>query len=151
MNRAARSAVVHLLAVVAYLCAAAGLPAAEPKPQAQQLIDRGLAFLKSQQKEDGGWQRPNEPPGVTAIVLRAFVADSSHDASTDFVRRGYEKLFSYQQPNGGIYQDMLANYNTSIAISAMAAAEEPAFRERMERAVAFLKRLQYNDRADNAP
>ncbi len=36
----------------------------------QYLIDRGLNYLKSQQKPDGGWQRETDPPGVTAIVPR---------------------------------------------------------------------------------
>ncbi|MEA2735535.1 MAG: hypothetical protein QOE14_1986, partial [Humisphaera sp.] len=48
-----------------------------------------------------------------------------------------------QLDSGGIYQDLLANYNTAIAVSALAAAKEPAFKPRMDRAVAFLKVLQW--------
>jgi squalene-hopene/tetraprenyl-beta-curcumene cyclase len=109
----------------------------------QYLIDRGLNYLKSQQKPDGGWQRETDPPGVTAIVLRAFVQDEKFPAKTPFVEKGFEKLFSYQLDSGGIYQDLLANYNTAIAVSAIAAANEPAYKEHMDRAVAFLKRLQW--------
>ena len=111
----------------------------------QYLIDRGLNFLKTQQKEDGGWQRETDPPGVTAIVLRAFVRDEKFPASTPFVKKGYDKLFSYQLDSGGIYQDLLANYNTAIAVSAIAAANEPAYQERMDKAVAFLKQLQWTE------
>ena len=111
----------------------------------QYLIDRGLNFLKTQQKPDGGWQRETDPPGVTAIVLRAFVRDEKFPAKTPFVKKGYDKLFSYQLDSGGIYQDLLANYNTAIAISAIAAANEPAYRERMDKAVAFLKQLQWTE------
>lgn len=111
--------------------------------RAQHLIDRGLDFLKQQQQPDGGWQKPNEPPGITALVLRAFVLHPRYDARTPLVAKGYEKLFSYQLDTGGIYQDMLANYNTAIAVSAIAAADEPAFKERLDRAVAFLKQLQW--------
>jgi squalene-hopene/tetraprenyl-beta-curcumene cyclase len=111
------------------------------------LVDRSLNFLRGQQKPDGGWQRPNDPPGVTAIVLRAFVSDPAKkfDADTDFVKKGYQKLFSYQLDTGGIYQDMLANYNTAIAVSAIAAADKPEYRERLDRAIAFLKNLQWTD------
>src|SRR5437764_2267039 len=28
-------------------------------------IDKGLSFLKAQQKPDGGWQRENDPPAIT--------------------------------------------------------------------------------------
>src|SRR5688500_17400963 len=60
----------------------------------QYLIDRSLNYLKTQQKPDGGWQRETDPPGVTAIVLRAFVRDEKFPAKTPFVKKGYDKLFS---------------------------------------------------------
>ena len=40
---------------------------------------------------------------------------------------------------------MLANYNTAIAISALAAAKEAEYQEPQAKAVAFLKRLQWSD------
>jgi squalene-hopene/tetraprenyl-beta-curcumene cyclase len=78
-------------------------------------------------------------------VLRAFVRDEKFSASTPFVKKGYDKLFSYQLDSGGIYQDLLANYNTAIAVSAIAAANEPAYQARMDKAVAFLKQLQWTE------
>ena len=68
---------------------------------------------------------------------------TKYDAKTDFVKKGYDKLLSYQLEDGGIYKDLLANYNTAIAVSALAAAENPAFKERIDRAVAYLKGLQW--------
>lgn len=118
--------------------------------KAQKLIDQGLAYLKSQQKPDGGWQSERDPPAITAIVLRAFVTDPRFGASTDFVRKGYDKLLGYQLDDGGIYKDALANYNTAIAISALAAAEEPSFRPRIDKAVAYLKGLQWTDMTTSA-
>src|SRR5262245_7565078 len=94
--------------------------------KAQATIDKGLSFLKSQQKPDGGWQNEKEPPPITAIVLKAFAQDQRYDANTDFVKKGYDKLLGYQVENGGIYTDLLASYNTAIAVSALAAAENPA-------------------------
>src|SRR5687768_10286656 len=92
---------------------------------AQQTVDRAVEYLKSQQKPDGSWQTGNAPPAITAIALKAIVQHPKYDAQTDFVRKGYEKLLSYQYEDGGIYKDLLANYNTAIAISALAAADEP--------------------------
>jgi squalene-hopene/tetraprenyl-beta-curcumene cyclase len=121
-------------------------PSRSAEDRAQKLIDSGLNYLKSQQKPDGGWQRENDPPGVTAIVLRAFVQDPKYPVSTNFVRKGYDKLLSYQQlDSGGIYQDLLANYNTAIAVSALAAANDPTYKARLDRAVAFLKGLQWTE------
>jgi squalene-hopene/tetraprenyl-beta-curcumene cyclase len=119
--------------------------------RAQALIDGGLTYLKSQQKPDGGWQNETDPPAMTAIVLKAFVQDAKYDAKTDFVKRGYDQLLSYQLEDGGIYKDLLANYNTAIAISALSAAEEPTYRERIDRAVAYLKGLQWTPNTPAGP
>jgi squalene-hopene/tetraprenyl-beta-curcumene cyclase len=111
--------------------------------RAERLSSHGIAYLQARQKPDGGWQGENDPPAITAIVLKAMVQDETYDANTPFVKRGYDKLLSYQLEDGGIYKDLLANYNTAIAISSLAAAEDPAYRERIDRAVAYLKKLQW--------
>jgi squalene-hopene/tetraprenyl-beta-curcumene cyclase len=116
--------------------------------RAQAAIDKGLAYLKSQQKPDGSWQNEKDPPAMTAVVLKAFVQDKpKYNANTDFVKRGFDRLLSYQLEDGGIYKDLLANYNTAIALSALAAADNPAFKERIDRAVAYLKGLQWTDKS----
>src|SRR5688500_3975881 len=65
----------------------------DPASHAQVLIERGLEFLKSQQKPDGGWHSEKEPPGLTAIVLRAF-AQSDKYPKEPFVKKGFERLLS---------------------------------------------------------
>jgi squalene-hopene/tetraprenyl-beta-curcumene cyclase len=123
--------------------AAPAANAQDPAARAQALIDKGLAYLKSQQKPDGGWAGEKEPPAITALVLRAFVADSKYTADTDFVKKGYDRLLSFQLDNGGIYRDLLANYNTAIAVSALAAANKPEFQTHINRGVAYLRGLQW--------
>jgi squalene-hopene/tetraprenyl-beta-curcumene cyclase len=126
-------------------------PSHDAAADAQAVIDRGLALLKSRQNPDGGWQGASDPPAMTAIVLKAFVQDPKYDANSDFVKKGYDKLLSYQLESGGIYKDLLANYNTAIAVSALAAAEHPAFRPRIDQAVAYLKGLQWTERTPPGP
>jgi squalene-hopene/tetraprenyl-beta-curcumene cyclase len=123
---------------------------ASHEQKAQALIDKGLDFLKSQQKPDGGWQGDRDPPGITALVLRSFVQDANYKADTDFIKRGYDKLLSYQVPDGGIYQDALANYNTAIAISALSAAEGGQYKSNIDKAVAYLKGLQWTEMVTSA-
>lgn len=130
--------ILILLAFVARASASA-----DPSVEAQRVIDRALDYLKTQQQPDGSWQREKDPPAVTALVLRAFVLDDKYDSKTDFVARGYDRLLSFQMEAGGIYKDLLANYNTAIAVSALAAADDPAFAPAIDRAVAFLKGLQW--------
>jgi squalene-hopene/tetraprenyl-beta-curcumene cyclase len=141
MTRRFSTALVALVAVLGLNVAC--LFADAPADTAKSLADKGLNFLKTQQQPDGGWQQQNQPPGVTALVLRAFVLHPDYTAQTPLVKKGFEKLFTYQLDSGGIYQDSLANYNTAIAVSAIAAAKEPAFKERLDRGVAYLKGIQW--------
>jgi squalene-hopene/tetraprenyl-beta-curcumene cyclase len=142
----------HIVVVVIVTLLANGAVAHDnPAARAQALIDRGLAYLGDQQQADGAWHRDGEPPAITAIALRAFLGDAKYSASDDFIARGLQNLLSYQQPNGGIYRDMQANYNTAIAIRTLAATGEAKYVEPMERAVGFLRRLQWDERIDDAP
>jgi squalene-hopene/tetraprenyl-beta-curcumene cyclase len=132
----------HFFPAILSLVFAAGA-LANPTEQAQKSVDAGIAYLKSQQNPDGSWQQEKDPPAITALVLRAIVVDEKFDSNTDFVARGYEKLLSYQTEAGGIYKDLLANYNTAVAISALAAADDPKFAPNIAAAVAYLKKLQW--------
>ncbi len=117
-----------------------------PAETAQAAIDRGIAYLKTMQNPDGGWQaNEQQPPAISAIVLMAIVQDEKYDANTDFVKKGYEKLLSFQMEDGGIYKDLLANYNTAIAVAALSAAENPEYRPRIDAAVNYLRQLQWTD------
>jgi squalene-hopene/tetraprenyl-beta-curcumene cyclase len=123
----------------------------DAQARAHDIIVKGLAYLKTQQKPDGSWQSDRDPPAITAIVLKAFVQSPPYSYKDDFIARGYAKLLSYQLPDGGIYKDLLANYNTSIAISALSAANNPEFKPHIDAAVAYLKKLQWNNPGGIAP
>jgi Prenyltransferase and squalene oxidase repeat len=119
--------------------------AADPNQLAQATIDKALAYLKSAQKPDNGWQGQYDPPGITALVLRAFISDKQYNTHQPFLAKGFEKLLSYQVANGGIYKDVLACYNTAIAISALAESNDPQYRGAMLKALDFLRTLQWSD------
>ncbi|HEY0007916.1 MAG TPA: prenyltransferase/squalene oxidase repeat-containing protein, partial [Tepidisphaeraceae bacterium] len=141
MNHRSR---VIALSLAALAVASHGAFAADPGEKAQAVIDKGLAYLKSQQQPDGGWQRSNrEPPAITAIALRPFVQEPAYNSKTDFVAKGFEKLLAYQNEDGGIYKDLLASYNTAIAVSTLVKANDPAFKPQIDKAVEYLKRLQW--------
>lgn len=113
--------------------------------RARAALDKAVDYLKSQQKSTGGWGAEKDPPAVTALVLKAIVAGRPQDRQADYVTRGYQNLLSHQLADGGIYRDLLANYNTAIAVSALAAAKNPEYRDEIERAVAYLKALQWTE------
>src|SRR5258706_14014993 len=117
----------------------------------QATIDKSITWLKSQQKPDGGWQKENEPPAMTALVLRAMLQSGKVDAQTPEIKKGFDKLLSYQLNNGGIFKDLLGTYNTAIAITALTAANDPKYKENLEKAVEYLKSLQWNDAIQGLP
>jgi hypothetical protein len=45
--------------------------AGTPEVQDHDLIAKGLAYLKDHQRPEGTWHTPQEPPGISAIVLKA--------------------------------------------------------------------------------
>jgi squalene-hopene/tetraprenyl-beta-curcumene cyclase len=124
--------------------------AADTNALATATVDKAFAYLKSQQKPDNSWQAEVDPPGVSALVLKSFMEDERYDADMPFLDRGFDKLLSYQLQNGGIYQDLLANYNTAIAISALAVSREAEYKPAIAKALAYLRTLQWSDKIEGA-
>jgi len=118
---------------------------------ATSTVDKGLDYLKKNQQPDYGWQGEVDPPGITALVLKGFMEDERYDADMPFLENGFNKLLSYQFSNGGIYKDALANYNTAIAISALAVSKEAEYKAPMAKAIAYLRSLQWSDKIEGSP
>ncbi|MEM6314915.1 MAG: hypothetical protein AAF743_12555, partial [Planctomycetota bacterium] len=116
---------------------------ASPADDARQMIDDGLTFLAAAQQDDGTWQPVEQvPPAITALVLRGMV--ETYGIDDPRVVAGYDALVAQQVADGGIYDDLLANYNTAIAISALAAANDDGrYDAEIERAIAYIRRLQW--------
>jgi squalene-hopene/tetraprenyl-beta-curcumene cyclase len=124
---------------------------ADPAGAAQAQIDRGLAFLKSQQQPDGGWQLGEDPPAITAIALKAFVQDPHFNANDPFLQKAFDKLLSYQKDDGSISDDKLATYNTAIALSALGESKLPKYQKAMEKALGYLRDIQWTDKVEGVP
>ncbi len=123
----------------------------DPASAGQKTIDKALAYLKTQQQADGSFQKSDrEPPAVTALALKALARDSNFGPKAEATKKAIDYLFGVQQPNGGIYRDMLANYNTAISVSALASVDDPAIKERIAKAVAYLKNAQFTDKISGA-
>jgi len=129
--------------------APAAKPALDAKhaAQAKTLMANGVKFLLSQREKDGGWSLNGKgaaKPAATALVLAVLVKDPAYGPRHDVVKQGYKVLLSYQQKDGGIYDpsENWNNYCTALAVSALAAAGQPEYKEPMNKAVAYLKTLQ---------
>lgn len=114
--------------------------------QAATLINQGLAWYAANQDETGGWSLGNGAmrPAITGLVAKAMVQHPDLTTETPLVAQAYEILLSYQQEDGGIYdpEQGQQNYTTAIAVMALAAADDPKFKEPMAKAVDYLLGLQ---------
>lgn len=114
------------------------------KKEVQHAMDKGLAWLKTQQKPDGFWSSP-EHPAMTALVLTAWRGNpEAPEKDPEFVAKGYRFLLSCVQPDGGIYKKDLFNYNTSISIMALLLAKDGGHEDVILKARRYVVGQQFN-------
>lgn len=131
---------------------ASAAPDAEHRAKAQEMIDKAIAYLRTQQDQaTGGWSVPPSGPNIPAItglVLNGMLMSEDIDHTDPAVSRALDYIHSFQQEDGGIYDVILANYNTAIIVSALARAQgDERARRTIDLAVPFLKRLQWSEDA----
>lgn len=122
-----------------------------PSDKAETSIEKGLLYLKAHQNPDFGWQQASDPPAMTALALKAFMQNSHYDPENPFLDKGFAKLLSYQKSDGSISADLLATYNTAIAISAIAVSKEAEYKDQLDKAVKYLRDLQWTDQIEGLP
>ena len=92
----------------------------------QRSLDRGITSLKASQNPEGWWTSP-EHPAVTALALIAWQGNPNKPKQTPkWIENGYDFLLTRVQPDGSIYVPGkgLANYNTSLCMMALLAAND---------------------------
>ena len=84
-------------------------------------------------------------PAVTGLVITGMLLDPDINAGDTDVAEGIGYILTFRQPDGGIYDRILASYNTAICTSALALARDelPEAEESVEPAVKFLRQLQW--------
>jgi squalene-hopene/tetraprenyl-beta-curcumene cyclase len=96
----------------------------ELKAQVKRAIDRGLKWLRTQQKDDGSWENYT---GITALVLTAY--GRSHRGYTEadgpFIRKAAGYLAGMAKDDGGIYDRDLPVYNTAVSVMALCSLGNP--------------------------
>jgi len=104
-------------------------------------IDRGLAYLDKAQRPDGSWSN-RLFPAVTALAARAYLEhpDGRYTRSTPRVARALTFIAGMAKDGGraGIYDTILANYNTAICLSTLARGGDPAHKTVVANARHFL-------------
>lgn len=107
--------------------------------EVKHAIDKGLDWLAKKQDTAGFWSSPDYT-ALTALPLCGFMGapeKNYHEAAP--VKKGYAYLLSCVQPDGGIYKkNELLNYNTSISMMALLAADNPDYLPALKNARNFV-------------
>lgn len=120
------------------------------KSEAKAAVDKGLRYLTEHRNPKGRWGFNSKVPddlGITALILVAALESPRkyREGDAPWVRDNMEWIASSQKPDGSIHGGMLATYNTSIAILALAASENPKYRPILDKAVEYLRLIQADE------
>ncbi len=132
---------------------AAAAIADDDKPdiaKAERMIAKAIEYLRGQQHASGGWSinegGPNFP-AITGLVVDGMMMQPGVGAKDPAVVKGIDYMLSMQQADGGIYDKILPSYNTAITVMTLAKVEDPKVRSAVDKAIAYLKGLQYGEGA----
>lgn len=123
--------------------------AAGDKSKVAAAREKAIEFLRTTQSEDGSWTT-NRTPGISGLVIAALL-DNGVKVDDPTVQKAFQGLTSFIQPDGGIYSPKsdLRNYETCIALLAFHAANKDGrYDKTIANAVAFLKKLQWDETKD---
>ena len=113
--------------------------------KAQSAIEKGIAYLRTTQGQDGSWS-PKPGPAITAMAVQAMLERSDIGPDDPVVAKGIAYILSQQKPDGGIHSGILENYNTAICLSALSKVEtRPDVAEAIAKAQAYLRNLQWSN------
>jgi squalene-hopene/tetraprenyl-beta-curcumene cyclase len=136
------------MAIFAVVALRPPAPAVGPDAKdVKAVLDKGYAFLKSHQGDDGSWSPKTAGPGVTALVVAALLRNGYTD-DDPVVAKGLSYLEKSVKDDGGVYAKGLANYTTSVALMAFQESNKNGkYDAIIKNATKFLKGLQ-DDTAD---
>lgn len=119
--------------------------------EAHAALNRGYAWLREQQHEDGYWSNPDFP-ALTGLAVWALVRGG--EENREAIDRGVAYILRCAHEDGAIYVELkeerrgggLSNYNTAICMVALHETGRPEFVPYVQRARAFIARSQHLDK-----
>ena len=117
------------------------------RQETAQAIRRSVQYLEKLQDESVGSIGDKENPAITALAVMAIMGDPGHGKNTvpPSADKAYRFLVSQAKADGGIYAKGLANYNTSLALTALMLDPRPVNRDAAKKAQQFLVGLQQDN------
>ncbi len=118
----------------------------ERLPTLNEVVSKGLAYLRDTGQTEDGKISPRMGSGITSLAVTAALRNGV-SLDDPLVARGLEAIEGYVQPDGGIYgSGRLRNYETCVAICCLAEAKKTVgdgrYDETLAAAEAFVRGLQ---------
>lgn len=150
-----RTMLISLVATSVCCTVLRAQPTESHRARADVMIEKAIAYLLAEQDESGGWRvNPTGPdmPAVTGLVVTGMVLGGALDEDDEDFHRAIDRaaayMLSFQQPDGGIYDQLLPSYNTAICLSALAKLARPGDEAVRLMAQRFVRSLQYSEVAN---
>jgi squalene-hopene/tetraprenyl-beta-curcumene cyclase len=137
------------LFVASSLCA--GEPTRPDAAQLQPVLDKAVAYLQAQQDADGSFSKGRAGVGVTALVAASLIRNG-HGPEHPVVAKALKFLEGKIQKDGGVYEQILANYMTSVALLTFKEANtDGRYDKVIKNATLFLRTLQFDESKEFDP
>lgn len=123
------------------------------KNELNRTYKMGYAFLEKKQNPDGSWSQPGFP-ALTGLVTYAFLTSPRYIAAKEkpeFIKKALGFIISNAHENGAIYKEGLPNYNTSICILALVAANDIQYHPYILKARRYIAGLQLDQGEKGVP
>ena len=113
-------------------------------PDLDDTFKKGFEYLKNSQNPDGSWSNSGFP-AITGLVTYAFLTSPMYSNIKEkpaFIQKALDYIISNAHENGAIYKEGLPNYNTSICMMALLAANDPTYHPYILKARRYIATLQ---------
>jgi squalene-hopene/tetraprenyl-beta-curcumene cyclase len=116
--------------------AAAGRVSAATRQKLMDALNKGAAYLKSQQKPDGTF---DANPGITGMAATALLRiPGQRDEALKTTAKTLDYLRSLAKPDGGIYANQIPHYITAVSAMAFVAGGRAADKPLVDKARQYL-------------
>jgi squalene-hopene/tetraprenyl-beta-curcumene cyclase len=147
-----------LLLLVPVVAAVADGPAAPARPDPgpwDAVVDKAVAYLKSQQAPDGSWSE-SRSPGITGIVLTGMLRTGKVSPRDPAAEKALKYIEGLINPKAGHIAGkdpkvQLQNYVTSVNVLALTTADRDSYKAVVDDAARFLKKLQWDEGEGKGP
>jgi squalene-hopene/tetraprenyl-beta-curcumene cyclase len=120
-------------------------PALSPatRQSAQSSLDKGLAYLRQNQKADGSWESHE---GITGLAALAFLKQPGGWKKDDaYVSKGLKYISTLAKPDGSIFSKDMPAVNTAIAIMAFKLSGKPEYANLVKKGQDYLVKAQFDE------